>query len=178
VARLDRRTVAYGNWARETFTSNRQRKRWEENIKMDIRVYVTELRDATCQGSCPASHSRGWSPNCVHSARRPFTGLLYLPRVIVRMVNLVEWWLAGEIEVLWENLPQSTLSTTNPTWPESGSNRAVAVGSQRLTAWAMARPSRTLLLTALNFRILFLISKFNKQNHVPNLFEPIRVSMW
>jgi hypothetical protein len=31
-----------------------------------------------------------WSPNWVHSARRPFTGLLYLPPVIVRMVNLVE----------------------------------------------------------------------------------------
>jgi hypothetical protein len=31
-----------------------------------------------------------WSPNWVHSARRPFTGLLYLPRVIVRMENLVE----------------------------------------------------------------------------------------
>jgi hypothetical protein len=30
-----------------------------------------------------------WSPNCVHSARRPLTGLLYLPRVIVRMENLV-----------------------------------------------------------------------------------------
>jgi hypothetical protein len=34
--------------------------------------------------------SGGWSPNWVHSARRPFTGLLYLPRVIVRMENLVE----------------------------------------------------------------------------------------
>jgi hypothetical protein len=36
------------------------------------------------------SHSGGWSPNWVHSARRPLTGLLYLPRVIVRMENLVE----------------------------------------------------------------------------------------
>jgi hypothetical protein len=34
--------------------------------------------------------SGGWSPNWVHSARRPLTGLLYLPRVIVRMENLVE----------------------------------------------------------------------------------------
>jgi hypothetical protein len=33
-------------------------------------------------------------------------GLLYMPRVIVRMVNLVEWKLAGETEVLGENLPQ------------------------------------------------------------------------
>jgi hypothetical protein len=38
-----------------------------------------------------SSHSGGWSPNWVHSARRPFIlGLLYLPRVIVRMENLVE----------------------------------------------------------------------------------------
>jgi hypothetical protein len=35
-------------------------------------------------------HSGGWSPNWVHSARRPLTGLMYLPRVIVRMENLVE----------------------------------------------------------------------------------------
>jgi hypothetical protein len=34
------------------------------------------------------------------------TGLLYLPRVIVMMENLVEWRLAGETEVLGENLPQ------------------------------------------------------------------------
>jgi hypothetical protein len=38
------------------------------------------------------------------------------------MENLVEWWLAGETEVLGENLPRATLSTTNPTWPDPGSN--------------------------------------------------------
>jgi hypothetical protein len=30
---------------------------------------------------------------------------LYLPRVIMKMENLVEWRLAGETEVLGENLP-------------------------------------------------------------------------
>jgi hypothetical protein len=50
------------------------------------------------------------------------SGLLYLPRVIVRMDNLVEWRLVGESEVLGENLPQATLSTTNPTWPDPGAN--------------------------------------------------------
>jgi hypothetical protein len=35
-------------------------------------------------------HGGVWSPNWVHSARQPLTGLLYLPRVIVRMENLVE----------------------------------------------------------------------------------------
>jgi hypothetical protein len=50
-------------------------------------------------------HSGGWSPNWVHSTRRPLTGLLYLPRVIMRMEKLVEW-MAGETEVLGENLPR------------------------------------------------------------------------
>jgi hypothetical protein len=50
-------------------------------------------------------YSGGWSPNWVHSARRPLTGLLYLPRVIVRMEKLVEW-MAGETELLGENLPR------------------------------------------------------------------------
>jgi hypothetical protein len=50
-------------------------------------------------------YSGGWSPNWVHSARRPLTSLLYLPRVIVRMENLVEW-MTGESEVLGENLPR------------------------------------------------------------------------
>jgi hypothetical protein len=49
----------------------------------------------------------GGGSNWVHSARRPLIGLLYLPRVIMMMENLVEWRLAGEIEVLGENLPQS-----------------------------------------------------------------------
>jgi hypothetical protein len=36
------------------------------------------------------SHSGGWSPSWVHSARRPLNGLLYLPLVIMMMENLVE----------------------------------------------------------------------------------------
>jgi hypothetical protein len=36
------------------------------------------------------SHSGGGVESKLHSARLPFTGLLYLPRVIVRMENLVE----------------------------------------------------------------------------------------
>jgi hypothetical protein len=53
------------------------------------------------------SNSGGWSPYWVDSARRPLNGLLYLPRVIVMMMdNLVEWRLAGETKVRGENLPQ------------------------------------------------------------------------
>jgi hypothetical protein len=47
--------------------------------------------------------SGGWSPNWVHSARRPLTGILYLPGVMVKMENLVEI-MAGENEVLGENV--------------------------------------------------------------------------
>jgi hypothetical protein len=34
----------------------------------------------------------------------------------------LEWELVGETEVLGENLLSATLSTTNPTWPDLGSN--------------------------------------------------------
>jgi hypothetical protein len=43
----------------------------------------------------------GGSPSWVPSARRPLNGLLYLPWVIMMMEKL-----AGETEVLGENLPQ------------------------------------------------------------------------
>jgi hypothetical protein len=42
------------------------------------------------------SHTEGWGPNWVYSARRPLNGLWYLPRVIQMMMeNLVVWRLAG-----------------------------------------------------------------------------------
>jgi hypothetical protein len=43
--------------------------------------------------------------NVVHSALRPLIGLFCQPRVIMRVEKLVERF-AGEIELLWENLPQ------------------------------------------------------------------------
>jgi hypothetical protein len=36
--------------------------------------------------------------------------------------KLVEWRLVGETEVLGENLPSASLSTTNPTWLDPGLN--------------------------------------------------------
>jgi hypothetical protein len=87
----------------------------------------------------------GWSPNWVHSARRPLTGLLYLPRVIVKVENLVEW-MAGETEVLGENLPRPLDQTRDWT-------RAAEVGIQRLTASAMARPIFPCKIQAMFWRL-------------------------
>jgi hypothetical protein len=47
------------------------------------------------------------------------TGLLYLPRVIVMMENLVEWRLAGETKV---NLPQRHFVHRKSHLPDPGSN--------------------------------------------------------
>jgi hypothetical protein len=80
--------------------------------KCDLRVQILFLN----------SHSGGWSPNWVHSVRRPLNGLLYPPRVIMVMENLVEWRLAGEAEVLGENLPQRHFVHHTSTWPDPGSN--------------------------------------------------------
>jgi hypothetical protein len=44
--------------------------------------------------------------NWVDSPLQPPIGLLCHPRVIMMKEKLVEWWLAGETEVLTENLPQ------------------------------------------------------------------------
>jgi hypothetical protein len=62
--------------------------------------WIAEKRLASLEGHCSMEN------NWVHSACRPPIGLLYLPRMIMRMENLVEWWLTGETEVLGENLPQ------------------------------------------------------------------------
>jgi hypothetical protein len=71
-------------------------------------------------------------------------GLLCQPRVIVKIIveKQMECRLAGENEILGENLPQRYFCPSqNPTWLAPGFTRAAAaVGSQRLTAWAMARP--------------------------------------
>jgi hypothetical protein len=72
----------------------------------------------------------------VHSTLRPPVGLLCQPRVIMMMDSLVEWWLAGETQVLGENLPQCHFVHHKLHMPARTRTRAAAVGSQRLTAWA------------------------------------------
>jgi hypothetical protein len=67
------------------------------------------------------------------------SGLLCQPRVIVKMIveKQMECRLAGETDVLGENLPQRYFfPSQNPTWIDPRLNP----GSRRLTAWAKARP--------------------------------------
>jgi hypothetical protein len=65
----------------------------------------------------------GWSPYWVYSVRRPFTGLLYLLRLIVRMENLVEWMvLAGQTEGFGKNLPRRHFVHHKSPLPDPGTN--------------------------------------------------------
>jgi hypothetical protein len=53
------------------------------------------------------------------------------------------WWnddSQGKPKYSENTCPTASLFTTNPTWPEPARVRAAAVGSRRLTDWAMARP--------------------------------------
>jgi hypothetical protein len=62
--------------------------------------------------------------------------------MMMNVEQSVEWEFAGETEVLRESLPQYHLLCPQQiphdlTWTRI---RAAAVGSQRLTAWAMEQP--------------------------------------
>jgi hypothetical protein len=69
----------------------------------------------------------------VHSTLRPLNGLSCQPRVIMIMEKSVEW-LAGETEVLGENLPQCRFVLQKTPHAAHTWTRAAAVGSQHLTA--------------------------------------------
>jgi hypothetical protein len=112
----------------------------------------------------------------VHSPLRPLLGLLCQPRVIMIMDKLVEW-LAGETEVLGENLPQCRFVHHKPHMPARSRTRAAAVGSQRLTAWATARPTQP--LTEMNTRNIPGGLKANCEPVVYKMWEPRRLTtLW
>jgi hypothetical protein len=68
------------------------------------------------------SHSGGWSPNWVHSAHWPFTGLLYLPGWLWGWRIWCNKDCQGKPKYSEKTCPSATLSTTNPTWVDPGAN--------------------------------------------------------
>jgi hypothetical protein len=62
--------------------------------------------------------------------------------MMVIVEQLVEWKLVGETEVLGKNLPQRYF-VHNKSHMAPARTLVAAVGSQRLTAWAMSRPVET-----------------------------------
>jgi hypothetical protein len=90
----------------------------------------------------------------------------------VIMEQLMEWRLAGETEVLGENLPQRHFAHHKiPHNQTRARTRAAAVGSQRLTAWAMARPRDR--LTASLYVTLYPILR----QYEPKFFNYFRMSV-
>jgi hypothetical protein len=83
----------------------------------------------------------GWSPYWVHSALRPLLAYCTCPGW---SWGWRSWWnerfWQGTPKYWEKTCPDATLSTTNPTCQTRARTRAAAVGSQRLTASAMARP--------------------------------------
>jgi hypothetical protein len=84
----------------------------------------------------------GW--DCVQIVLRPQFGLFYQPQ----MIDDGDCGAFGGMLIGRGNrstrrkpAPSATLSTTNPTWPDWAWTWAAAVGSRRLTPWAMVRPS-------------------------------------
>jgi hypothetical protein len=94
------------------------------------------------------------------------TGLLYLPRVTVMIENLVEWRVAGETEILGENLSQRHFVHHKSHLPDPGSNPAAVVGSQRLIAWAMARSCCLLKVSSTNCDMISFWLQMKKTSYV------------
>jgi hypothetical protein len=89
-------------------------------------------------------YSGVWSP--IGSTRHcdPQIGLLCQPRVIMMMEKLVEWWLAGETEILGKKTcPSAALSTTNRTCcPEANPGRRGAKPATNRFTYGTALGSR------------------------------------
>jgi hypothetical protein len=81
--------------------------------------------------------------------RTPWTGDQLVARPLLPVPGDCDDGKIGGMNDFWQGKPKysektcpdANLSTTNPTCQTRARTRAAAVGSQRLTAWAMARPA-------------------------------------
>jgi hypothetical protein len=102
----------------------------------------------------------GW--DWLHLVRRPLIGRLYQPRMIEDECGAVdEMWIDRRNRSTWRKLAPVLLCPPqiphDLTWART---QAAAVGSQRLTAWAMTRP-----LTAVLPPVASKNLKARKNNH-------------
>jgi hypothetical protein len=89
-------------------------------------------------------HSGGWSPYWVHSSRRPLLAYCTCHGWLWCWWRI--WWnedWQGKPKYSEKTCPSATLFTTNLTCQTRARTRPTEVGSQRITAWAMARPKLT-----------------------------------
>jgi hypothetical protein len=101
------------------------------------------------------------------------------------------WWLwsnrwnanwQGKQKYSEKTCPSAILSTTNPTWMTRARTRAATVGSRRLTAWAMARPTDILpnfvfgFLVRTNWKHCALVWLYG--NRLRQLSRSQTVSVW
>jgi hypothetical protein len=105
-------------------------------------VFVTSAYDNSDNYLFFFFYILGVGRNWVHLVLRPLTGLLYQPRMIDEECGAV-----GGVRIGRENRSTRWKPETVPLCPLQilhdlswARTRAVAVGSRRLTAWAMARP--------------------------------------
>jgi hypothetical protein len=72
---------------------------------------------------------------------------------------MVEWYFAGETEVLGENLPSATLSTTNPTWIDPGANPGLRGERSATNRLSHGTTKQSYLLQYTNFILFCFISE-------------------
>jgi hypothetical protein len=76
-------------------------------------------------------------------------------------MNMEQWWndiFAGETEVLGENLPSASLSTTNPTWIDPGANLGLC--GERPATNRLSHGTALYIFTNINIKL----SLYPKQN--------------
>jgi hypothetical protein len=116
----------------------------------------------------------------VHSARRPLNGLLYLPRVIVMMENLVVWRLTGETEVLGETLPQGHFVHHKSHVPYLSSNPGRRGGKPATNRLSYGAVLLSALLISLNFPFIWVLNFFLSYTVIfcftnPDDFSPLQL---
>jgi hypothetical protein len=77
------------------------------------------------------------------------SGLLYLPRIIARMENLLEWRLAGETEVLGENLHQRYFVHHKSDFNKPGRDPGPRCGKPATNRWSYGAALSSVVISSI-----------------------------